>query len=220
MAVDRVITCPRCGETVRDNRFAISKPKLLIVEGRDEEEFFVAILKTLDITDVQVLAVGGKTKIRSNLKALRNDSRFSTVISFGIVRDADREAATAFVSVRDALREAGFPYPSKPLRQSKGPPKVNVMILPPDGQHGSLENVCLETVKDDPAMFCVEQYFDCLNLRGLNRRMGPDFVKAKTRVFLASREDPTVSLGVAVNKGYWPLDAQVLNTVKQFLQTI
>lgn len=52
-------------------RIQITKPKLLIVEGKDEEGFFSAAMSQhLSITDVQVLPIGGKQNLYGNLKAL------------------------------------------------------------------------------------------------------------------------------------------------------
>lgn len=40
----------------------ITKPKLLIGEGKDEENFFNALLKHMHTNDIQVLSSGGKDK--------------------------------------------------------------------------------------------------------------------------------------------------------------
>ena len=48
----------------------ISKQRLLIVEGRDEEQFFDAAMNHLGIATVQISGIGGKTKLTSNLKAV------------------------------------------------------------------------------------------------------------------------------------------------------
>ena len=37
--------CPHCHEKIDDQRLTIHSPKLLIVEGKDEEGFFGAFLK-------------------------------------------------------------------------------------------------------------------------------------------------------------------------------
>jgi len=214
----RIIVCPKCNERI-EQKLLIEKQKLLIVEGRDEEEFFGAILKELDISEIQVAGVGGKSKIKPNLKALRADSRFSMVSSLGVIRDADEDAKAAFQSIRDALKDAGLPYPKKPLVSVQGPPRVTVMILPPNQKKGALEDLCLKAVKDDLAMFCVDQYFDCLDARGSGRPT-KDFAKAKTRVFLSSRKDPTLTLGLAAGKGYWPFDTKMFNSIKKFLKSL
>ena len=215
----RIIICPRCDERIEE-KLKIVKPKLLIVEGRDEEEFFDALLENLEISDVQVAGVGGKTKIRPNLKTLKTtDPHFARVTSLGIIRDADKDHQAAFIAVQDALKAAGLPCPEKPLVSTKTLPKVKVMILPPGASRGSLEDICLGSVKDDPAMPCVDDYFGCLEARGFGIPV-KDFVKAKARVFLSSREDPTLALGIAAKKGYWPLEATELDSIKDFLRSL
>lgn len=41
---DAMIVCPDCGKEIGAKILKIEKDKLLIVEGRDEEEFFNALL--------------------------------------------------------------------------------------------------------------------------------------------------------------------------------
>ncbi|MGA8346654.1 MAG: hypothetical protein WB773_02435 [Isosphaeraceae bacterium] len=49
----------------------IQKPKLLIVEGRDEQFCFEAALRDhLGLTDIQVMPIGGKTPLTRNLTGL------------------------------------------------------------------------------------------------------------------------------------------------------
>ena len=56
--------------------------KLLIVEGRDEQLFFEAALRVhLGLTDIQVMAVGGKTRLTRSLEILVNDIHFPTIPS-------------------------------------------------------------------------------------------------------------------------------------------
>ena len=76
----KVIICPTCNGRIED-ALRITKPKLLIVEGRDEEEFFRPMLAELGIKDIQVTGIGGKEKLRGNLKALKTDPYFSMLIS-------------------------------------------------------------------------------------------------------------------------------------------
>lgn len=215
----RIIVCPKCNERI-EQKLLIEKQKLLIVEGRDEEEFFGALLKKLGINDIQVVGVGGKTLIKTELGVLKDDPLFvQRVISLGIVRDADSDAKAAFQSVQKALKDAGLPYPRKIIAPVQGPPKVTVMILPPNQKKGALEDLCLKAVNDDPAMFCVDQFFECLDARGSGRPT-KDFAKAKTRVFLSSRKDPTLTLGLAAGKGYWPFDTRVFNSIEKFLKSL
>jgi hypothetical protein len=215
----RVIFCPKCNERIEE-KLKIEKEKLLIVEGRDEEEFFGALLENLEIYDIQVAAVGGKTKIKPNLKALKiTDPMFDRITSLGIIRDADDNHQNAFRSIQDALNAADLPCPKRPLISTKSSPKVSVMILPPGVSRGALEDVCLGSVQTDPAISCVDAYFDCLDANG-NGRPEKDFNKAKTRVFLSSRKEPTLKLGEGAKKGYWPFNAVEFDGLKKFLGSL
>jgi len=215
----KIVICPKCNEKIEE-KFRIEKQKLLIVEGRDEEEFFTALLRQLGITDIQVAGIGGKYKLRVNLKTLKTtEPLFAGVNSLGIIRDADDDHQSAFVAVQDALNAAGLPCPRRPLTPVGASPKVTIMILPPSTSRGALEDVCLELVRDDPAMSCVDDFFHCLDEKAIGRP-GKDFNKAKVKVFLASREDPTLRLGEAAGKGYWPFSGTCLDEVRDFLRAL
>ena len=202
----------------------IISPYLLIVEGKDEELFFEALIKNLELTDIQILPIGGKVRLRENLRHLVNKSSdFYLVTSLGIVRDADDDPKAAFQSVSDALKEVKLPTPSNPLIPSTGPNprnpkyhiKVNVFIMPDGNSFGDLEELCLRAVKTDPAMECVDEYFDCLKHKAL--ALPKQMSKAKVHVFLASRIKPDKRLGEAAKAGYWPWNHNTFEKIKNFL---
>ena len=212
------VICPQCNFKIDDIPLRILKPKLLIVEGRDEECFFCALIEHLRIDDIQVAGIGGKDKLRVNLKGLIKDPEFRKVISLGVVRDADADPASAFQSVRESLRDSGLPNPKKPLFFTQGLPRVAVMIIPSHKQKGALEDLCLEAVCEDPALICVDQYFACLAQHEIDQ--AKNLSKAKVRVFLASRKDPTLPLGISAQEGYWPFNNKAFASIKEFLQSL
>jgi hypothetical protein len=214
----RPSTCPDCGATLDIQVFRIEKPKLLIVEGKDEELFFACMIQHLQLTEIQVAGIGGKNRIRSELKAIVKEPPFSKVESLGVTRDADTDPNAAFKSVKDALAEAGLPSPKKPLQPAKGPPRVNVMILPSSDRKGALEDLCLDAVSHDPANTCVDEYFDCLEDKDVAWPRA--LSKAKVRVFLSSRSAPTLPLGLAATKGYWPFDNAAFEPLMKFLKSL
>jgi len=192
---------------------------LLIVEGKDDEAFFDALVNRLGLHDIQVAGIGGKTKLRTILKAIVKDPPFQNVQSLGVIRDADLDPKSAFESVKNALKTTGLPTPRKAMSVAKGPPKTSVMMLPSFGNKGALEDLCLEAVALDPAMDCTEDFFDCLKKK---RRACPkkDMAKAKVRAFLAAQEDPTLPLGLSARKGYWPLDHAAFDQIRYFLESL
>ena len=165
----------------------ISKSKVLLVEGQDEENLFSELLVDLNLAnDIQIISVGGKEKFPIRLKGLKVRSGYELITSIGIVRDADENPTGAFQSVCSALKNVGLPKPIAPSQPTIDNPKVTVMIIPDAETKGMIENVCLESVKDDPAIACVDQYFQCLQ-RQL-KKLPKNPAKARVHAFLASRD--------------------------------
>jgi len=167
---------------------AITKPKLLLVEGNDEVKLFDKLLADLGLVDVEIRDIMGKTKFRKNIKGLPKFTGFGKVTSVGIVTDADKQPQGTFDSICDALEAAGLPRPTAPLQPVGDDPQVAVMILPGDGREGMLEDLCLESVADDPAMPCVEEYFGCLEGQLETGVFLGNPSKSRVRAFLASME--------------------------------
>lgn len=164
----------------------ISKPKVILVEGKDEELFFSSMIMRLELTsEIEVRPIDGKDNLSAALKALKNDPGHSSLTSIGIVHDADNDANSAFDSVCSALRNAGLPVPNVALESTGDSPKVTVMILPVGNSTGTLEDVFLTSVADDPAMQCVNQYFQCLTQ--CLTELPSSLSKARVRAFLVSR---------------------------------
>jgi len=132
----------------------IEQPNLLVVEGREEELFFEALIEHLGLQNIQTMPIGGKEQLRRNLKALVVSPGFSEVISLGVVRDANTDPGAAFQSVHDALQAVNLPAPERPLAPVGERPRVAVLILPEVSMPGMLEDLCLKAVVQDPAMLC------------------------------------------------------------------
>lgn len=191
---------------------------VLVVEGKDEEFFFDALLQVEGIRNVHVAQIGGKDRLPGNLKTLRNERHFRSVRSLGVVRDADADPTGTFSSVRDALQRAGLPAPSRPAELVAGPPRVGVFIVPSGSQSGALEDLCLAAVEDDRAYPCVEKYFECLEQASVE--CPRERSRARMQVFLASREKVDRRLGVAAQAGYIPFASPVFDEVKRFLRAL
>jgi hypothetical protein len=193
----------------------IQQPDILVVEGKEDQLFFAAVAAHLGAPDIQILPIGGKTRLRENLKALALAPRFATVRSLGIIRDADAAPNIAFQSVRDALKAARLPAPAAPMQTASGPPATAVMILPDSHSSGTLEDLVLRAVQSDPAMRCVDGYFDCL-VRECSLRPG-NTAEAKVAVYLASKKEAAKRLGEAAQAGYIPWDSAAFDEAKRFL---
>lgn len=167
---------------------AITRPKLLLVEGKDEYKFFSKMLADLHLVDIEIRDIMGKTKFRSNIKTLPSVTGFNQVVSVGIVVDADKQPQGAFDSICDALEIADLPKPEATLHPVGDDLQVTIMILPGDGRQGMLEDLCLESVAEDPAIPCLEEHFRCLEEELEADAFPGNLAKDRVRTFLASME--------------------------------
>jgi hypothetical protein len=167
---------------------SIEKDKILLVEGDDEQNLFSQMLVDLGLEkNIQIFQAGGISKFEKKLGAIQLLPGFHGVNSIGIIRDADLDASAAFQNICSVVQLHGFIPPPQPLVPNAGIPKITVLIIPCGQNTGMLENVCLESVCDDPVMECVDRYFQCLEAH--NRKLSEYVIpKARVRAFLASRE--------------------------------
>lgn len=195
------------------------KPILLLVEGDDDKVFFEAFRDHLSLQDIQVEQLGGNTNWRRKVKLIKDMENFlKNVISLGLVRDADTSPIDAFKSVVDALREAELPIPSKSLESVGSNPKVTVLILPDENEEGELKDLYLKSVEKDPAMPCVNAYFECLEQTELP--LPSKLCKPKVQAFLASRQKEVIGIRRAAKVGYVPWEDNAFQKVKVFLKQI
>ena len=196
----------------------ITRPKQMLLEGRDEEEFFKALLRYLGIDDIEVRHYGGKNSFRRFLNGFVSTPDFDGVESMGIVRDADDSATSAFQSLQDSLNSANLPAPDEETIPTTEFPKVAVFIMPGNAEGGALEDLCLRALLDDPAMNCVSEYMQCIQEHAGQVPQNP--AKARIHAFLASRVDPELRLGEAAQRGYLPWDDSAFVQVIEFAKAI
>ena len=91
----------------------IEKTKLLLVEGKDEKNFFDALLEHINIKDIQLIEVKGKNNFKNEFPILLKSPKFDDVLSYGIIQDADKNANNAFQSVVTLLSKHNQPIPKK-----------------------------------------------------------------------------------------------------------
>ena len=95
-----------------------------------------------------------------------------------------------------------------------GKPNVGIFIMPGDFKNGMLEDLCLRTVKDNPAVKCAETFIECaLKLEAPPRNIA----KAKAQAFLAAMPDIVSSVGLGAEKRYWDFNSDELKNLRNFL---
>jgi hypothetical protein len=201
------------------SREPITHQKILFVEGKTPFYFFLGFLRHLTLeNDIEIRNFGGIRDLRSALKLLVITPGFPGVISLGIIRDAETDARSSFDSVCSGLRAAGLSVPPDMLFTAAGTPNTSVLILPDCVSSGMLESLCLQAVRADPAIPCIDQYFDCLEHLGAYR---PDNIsKARVQAFLSSRERAGLLLGEAALAGFIPWENSAFDQARQFLRAL
>ncbi len=163
-------------------RIPEGKSRLMVVEGKEDQEFFIQLAKHMNVLEgwpLQIVQLGGKGiggKGKGNfhdfLRSLTKHPRFGRLTDIGIVRDADFET-NAFQSVQDTIRSANnknprqLPVPQQVMEFAFGTPNTGVLILPSSEREGMLEDLILDVLADDPVHLCVDTFFKCLRERDL-----------------------------------------------------
>jgi hypothetical protein len=196
----------------------IEKPKLLVVEGEDERRLLGVMLKRLGREDVQVIACRGKDDMPGVLESLPVRANFAQVDAVGIVRDAEVRSSSAFQSVRDAIVRGGLQAPPSPMTFSQGPPRIGILIVPPGKESGMLEDMCLESIAQDPALVCVDEFFRCIASKAGRTPRSP--ARSRVHAWLASQEAPYTRIGEAAEREWWPLDCPAFDSIREFLTAL
>lgn len=213
--------------------------KLILGEGKDEVGFFRAFLAHHGIAGVTVeeykfvkrlgggrkLRITGVAAVTRTLRALPSRIGFVDLAKICVTRDVDvKPIADIMAGIGNALRDADLPSPNRPdaFVESDRGVRVGVFLLPGQGREGTLEDLCLEAIRDDPAWPCIESYFSCLHEQGLEQpKLASMISKAKIQAWLASRKTADLArVGIAAQKGYIDWDHAAFDPLKTFLRSL
>jgi hypothetical protein len=206
-----------------DNNFKIEEKQLLLVEGKDECNFFKELLKHEGIEGVQWVDIGGKDKFPIEFPLLVNMEGFKNVLTIGLVRDAEaNKAESAFQSLCSTLRDYNLPVPSTINSLNPGPPKkVGIFIMPDNQGAGMLETLCLKTLEGQDIEKCLDDYLSCVStIMAPSEKKQFNEPKAKVQAYLAARVPIVNSLGLGAKKGYWDFSHPCFEEIKQFLHSL
>jgi hypothetical protein len=217
-------------EPFGDYPIRVEKAHLLLVEGKDEVVFFGALLRHMSIDVFQILDLAGKDRLPRMFPALYR--QLDRLRVYAIIRDAEISLENTFKSILSVLKTHGEPCPrtNRAFASKPGfPRKVGVFVLPGDSDHGMLEDLCLCTVEDHPAMPCVSAFMDCIG-KALPRKPPEVAVsesrpyypknpsKATAMAFLAAMHEEVHRVGEAAEKHYWDFEHSRLAALRDFLR--
>ena len=196
----------------------LTRTKLLAVEGTDEIIFFEELFKHIGMLDkVELREVGGKDQFKIKMPALQKTTGFNNLESIAIIRDADENFKGAFESIKKILEKMNLRVPTRPGTFADGIPKVGIFIMPDNSSKGMLENLCLDTVKDDKVMECVDQLIDCAKKL---KKQPKNAAKTKAQAYLSLMPEIANSVGRGAQKGYWNFDSSELIPLIHFINQL
>ena len=215
----------------REKSKTINKEKILIVGGKDEENFLKALFRIPQLEpqleNIQILPIGGKNKLYEEMEALVRSENWRNVKSIGLIRDADKSAENAFKSITGVLKKRYLSIPNSPgtfskQTSKKGKPRIGIFIMPNGKDQGALESLCLSTVaEDNPEMIkCIDSFMKCNKDLDTGYEKPKNKDKARCRAFLSLMEEDTLSLGLAAQKNYWNWKSTKLEPLIKFLEEL
>ena len=81
-----------------------------------------------------------------------------------------------------------------------------------------IEDVCLDSAKTDPAMECVDRYFECISQANIQ---GPKEVwMSKARTLFLHQGNPDLRLGEAAESGLWTFETDAFRPLKDLLKIL
>ena len=205
---------------LRDS-LAISQSKVVLVEGQDEVRLLGQLVNCYDIQSMQIVEYQGKYNFASFLKTFKSLSEFDRIEKLAIAMDANMDYQAAVNRITGALASAELPVPQRgATAATNGTLAVVYLVLPDGGSTGNLEDVCLASVGEDPAIRCVDDYLKCIAASSLSGPKESRRSKAKAHAFLASRPDGNLRLGEAAEAGIWPFYAQAFDPLRNLLMSL
>ena len=144
--------------------------RLLLVEGKEDQEFFIQLGTHLNLIQnwpLRIIQYGGKSTLKERLRTLTAPDTLEGIRHIGIVRDSDFNT-DALKSVRDAIANSNqrndirLDIPDRVMEPTDGPPAISILILPSSEREGMIENLIMDVFVDDPVSKCVDRYFRCL----------------------------------------------------------
>ncbi len=180
----------------KHNLPTFKSPKLILVEGNDEYDFF-RFLQLKE--DIQIHAYEGKNQLRLELEAIKIVEGFDNLRRVAIVRDADSDPESALQSVlqqwANAFQTAKPRVTSDLWFEDALGREWSVWLMPRPDLSGDLEELLWQAVAPSEHRSCINALMECLTVADDT----PFRTETKARLYswLATQRDPIKELHVA-----------------------
>ena len=201
--------------------------KVLLVEGEDEKNVFTALLRFLNISEVDVIPAGGKENFKGKFSVLSKRTNFDNIENLGFIRDAEENAAkSSFGSMYNIIAPvlADFALPKTPGEVARtGSKTCGIFIMPDCASSGMLEDLCIKSVENQDLFKNANEYVEKAKAEYEKDKAGNkkfNMPKALVQAYLAGRVPVVNSLGLAVQKKYFDFNNVAFDSVKKFLKEL
>ncbi|MCY4288393.1 MAG: hypothetical protein OXC63_07370 [Aestuariivita sp.] len=197
-------------------------PKILLVEGRDDEKVIEYLLKSKTLN--YPFRIENKNGFHNLRQSLPNHIKTSEVKVVGIVADANDNLNDRWKSISNQIAKAECEVPSKPepdgtiFSDWKGT-RIGVWIMPNNKCNGELEDFIRDMIfEDDPVLPLAKGYID--NIPEKNCKFSSKKrVRAYVHAWLATCEEPR-PMGLAILTGDLNKDAGGANQFIDWLREL
>lgn len=206
----------------------IKKENIILTEGIDGRYVFAKLTRYIGVQDhYHVFPVGSKDNFRAYLEEIVKYPNFPSVRGLILVRDADDNPKGAVKSLQDCIQyinkqsknRVDFPVPNDSYKIERNNSFASSLItLPTKDEEGELEDLCLKSVGEEPAMDCVNNYMDCLV--DTTERVESPSSKQRAYAYIASHSDPDIRVGLAAQKEIWDFDHECFDEIKRILKNL
>lgn len=198
---------------------------VLLVEGKDDEHVFYALLKHHGIPR-GIINVKDKEGIDNLLATLEVELLGSELKQLGIVVDADVDLTARWQSLTAILRNSGYtkiqtsPDPAGTIIVEDDRPVVGIWIMPDNSVPGMLENFVRFLVPQNDLLW--DRVFLCIDSIPETERLfrSQHLIKAQIHTWLAWQNEPGSPLGLSITKRYLEADALHAQLLIQWIRRV
>jgi hypothetical protein len=206
--------------------------RLILCEGPDDREFFVALLAARqELPRFRVKhngttrnrQRGGNSSFVSGLRAYYElEGPFDQVL---IVSDNDEDPNASFAKVRSQVLDYFQFAPDRPRVFAGNRPKAMILMLPWDDEPGNLELACLEAAQRGPRRLTdeVERFALVCRVDDWNSAVKPKEMRLRSNLAVRCERDPFVTLrnvfSNPAHAGLVPLNDPSFNGIGDVLAT-
>lgn len=212
----------------------ITKPFLILCEGKDEENFIIPFLNSKALAydprfsnDIQTFDFGGIDDLTVFIGNLSRMEGFETVRHILVLRDAETDVNKAVNMVQEAFRANDLPVPEQAHRWKKETNKTDTAftLLPAcntDPMSGALEDLCWDILTDKHA---IEMRKDVMGfIDGIKKSYGTITThehKSRLHTYFSVNEAYiSLKIGEAAKAGAFNWESERLNGLKELIGDI